>query len=89
VPETVDSNSGFKDYEIISLLGEGATSKVMKVREKSSGKLFAMKIMYKERKVLVNNHPFLVALHSCFQTRRKIYLGTSQVCLKMFIDNRN
>ena len=42
-----------KDYELIKVLGEGAFAKVILVRNKTNGKLFAMKVIHK-KKITVN-----------------------------------
>jgi serine/threonine protein kinase len=80
---------GASDFEFIRLLGEGATCKVFQVRRKKTGKMYAVKILSKdriignhkkveqaltERKVLVEvRHPFIVQLHWTFQTRSHLY----------------
>ena len=80
---------GASDFEFIRLLGEGATCKVFQVRRKKTGKMYAVKVLSKdrilgnhrkveqaltERKVLVEvRHPFIVQLHWTFQTRLHLY----------------
>jgi serine/threonine protein kinase len=80
---------GASDFDFIRLLGEGATCKVFQVRRKKTGKMYAVKVMGKdrilgnhrkieqaltERKVLVEvRHPFIVQLHWTFQTRSHLY----------------
>ena len=38
---------GLDDFEILSLIGKGAFGKVWKVKEKSTSKIYAMKVMQK------------------------------------------
>lgn len=83
------SKIGASDFEFIRLLGEGATCKVFQVRRKKTGKIYAVKVLSKERllgnhkkveqalterQVLVEvRHPFIVQLHWTFQTRSYLY----------------
>ncbi|KAL9647912.1 hypothetical protein ABK040_008183 [Willaertia magna] len=77
------------DFELIAVVGRGSFGKVMKVKEKSSGKVFAMKVLRKDMIVKENmvshtkaekqilqeiNHPFIVKLYYAFQTEEKLYL---------------
>lgn len=72
-----------KDFEQIKVIGRGGFSRVILVRKKDTGRLYAMKIMKKnkiirekklkpilsERKVLEKlNHPFIIKLHWAFQS---------------------
>ncbi len=77
------------DFEFLRVLGRGSFGKVFLARRYSTQKLFAVKVLDKravvrrnetqhimaERNVLRRNHqhPFLVSLHSSFQTREKLY----------------
>ncbi len=69
------------DFEQIKVIGRGGFSRVILVRKKDTGRLYAMKIMKKnkilrekklkpvlsERKILEKlNHPFVVKLHWAF-----------------------
>eukprot|EP01061_Rhynchopus_euleeides_P041550 TRINITY_DN7266_c0_g1_i1.p1 TRINITY_DN7266_c0_g1~~TRINITY_DN7266_c0_g1_i1.p1 ORF type:complete len:484 (+),score=189.07 TRINITY_DN7266_c0_g1_i1:101-1453(+) len=80
---------GLDDFEPLCVVGKGSFGKVMQVRKKDTGEIFAMKSMYKEvilRENLVDhtnaeknilgmiNHPFIVNLHYAFQTADKLYL---------------
>lgn len=82
-PLTVD------DFELLKVIGKGSFGKVMQVRKKDSGKIFAMKVLKKatlvarkqvahtrtERKVLEDiSHPFVCHLKYAFQTESKLYL---------------
>ncbi len=79
------------DFEVLKLLGEGSFGKVFLVRKKDSGKLLAMKTLYKDS-IQMNNqenhtkterilleiiiHPFIINLEYAFQTSDKLYLIT-------------
>ncbi|KAE8585609.1 hypothetical protein XENTR_v10021375 [Xenopus tropicalis] len=75
------------DFDYLKLLGKGTFGKVILVREKSSGRYYAMKILRKEviiakdevahtlteSRVLQNTkHPFLTALKYAFQTSDRL-----------------
>lgn len=77
------------DFELIKILGRGSFSRVVLVRKKDSGQLYAMKILLKselkrrnqvehtntERRILTNySHPFIVKLYYSFQTQDKLYM---------------
>lgn len=77
------------DFDLLEVIGIGSFGKVMLVRKKDSGRLYAMKILKKlqivkrdevdhtksERVILANNrNPFLVGLKYSFQSTEKIYL---------------
>ncbi|KAL9647939.1 hypothetical protein ABK040_008209 [Willaertia magna] len=81
-----------KDFDLLTVVGRGSFGKVMKVKEKSTGKTFAMKVLRKDMIVKENmvahtiaeknilesiDHPFIVALHNAFQTDEKLYLVLS------------
>lgn len=76
-------------FEKIRLLGKGDVGKVFLVREKSSSRLYAMKILNKkemiernkikralaEQEILAtSNHPFIVTLYHSFQLEDSLYL---------------
>eukprot|EP00736_Rhodelphis_marinus_P004792 Rmarinus@m.29730 len=76
------------DFELIRVLGKGSYGKVMLVKKKDSGKLYAMKVLKKaaiiqkkqvqhtktERHVLGSiKHPYIVTLHYAFQTPEKLH----------------
>jgi len=77
------------DFEIIKVVGEGASCSVLQVRKKDSGKLYAIKMMNKdriltnhkrmeralmERQVLVKTkHPFIIQMYWAFQTRTHLF----------------
>ena len=83
---------GADDFEMLKVLGKGAFGKVMLVKAKDSGTIYAMKSLSKavlmernevvhtktERKALEDtHHPFLVHLRFAFQTPTKLYLVLS------------
>lgn len=80
---------GPDSFKVIKLLGVGSFGEVFLVEKIDSGKLFAMKILKKdkifkrnltkyavvERNVLcVSSHPFIVKLHYAFQTSDRLFL---------------
>ncbi|KAJ3216024.1 hypothetical protein HK099_006094 [Clydaea vesicula] len=88
--QTVTSSSlSVDDFVFLKLLGKGSFGKVLQVRKKDTGRIYAMKILVKrdiverqeiqhtisERNVLVQaSSPFLVSLKFSFQTPEKLYL---------------
>ena len=79
------------DFEDIKLIGKGSYGKVVLVRLKSNGKLYAMKILNKvllkltkqeahtknERNLMTKiNNPFIVNIKFAFQDKSKLYLVT-------------
>jgi serine/threonine protein kinase len=77
-----------EDFDLLNLVGKGSFGKVMQVRKKSNGKIYAMKVLDKKH-ILDHNevehtlaeknilqrivHPFLVNLNWSFQTADKLY----------------
>lgn len=70
------------EFEFLSVIGKGSFAKVTLVKEKETGRLYALKSMKKkyiekknqvkrimtERDILVKiNHAFLIKIHSSFQ----------------------
>ncbi|ELP92715.1 hypothetical protein EIN_371170 [Entamoeba invadens IP1] len=92
-PQAVVDGQGQKkktvdDFEMLSLIGKGSFGKVMQVKEKETGKVYAMKILNKshiidnnevehtmaEKSVLSKSkNPFLMQMHYSFQTGDKLY----------------
>ncbi|NWV16615.1 AKT2 kinase, partial [Origma solitaria] len=81
------SKATMNDFDYLKLLGKGTFGKVILVREKASGRYYAMKILRKEviiakdevahtvteSRVLQNTrHPFLTALKYAFQTNDRL-----------------
>uniref|UniRef100_A0A6A7G348 non-specific serine/threonine protein kinase n=1 Tax=Hirondellea gigas TaxID=1518452 RepID=A0A6A7G348_9CRUS len=79
---------GLDDFEFLKVIGRGSFGKVMQVRKKDTGEIYAMKILKKdaiiarnqvehtraERKILqALTHPFLMGLRYAFQTKGKLY----------------
>ncbi|XP_065679707.1 protein kinase C iota type isoform X1 [Hydra vulgaris] len=77
------------DFEFIRVIGRGSYAKVMMVRLKKTDRIYAMKVIKKElvnddedidwvqteKHVfeIASNHPFLVGLHSCFQSKSRLF----------------
>jgi len=77
-----------EDFDLLALVGKGSFGKVMQVRKKDDGKIYAMKVLDKKH-ILSHNevehtlaekhilqqihHPFLVNLNFSFQTEDKLY----------------
>ncbi|KAH9844046.1 Pkinase-domain-containing protein [Rhodofomes roseus] len=79
---------GPQSFQKIKMLGRGDVGKVYLVREKKTGKLFAMKVLSKkemierkkikraltEQEILATaNHPFIVTLYHSFQSDQYLY----------------
>ena len=80
---------GPQDFELLSVIGRGAFGKVLQVRHRRSGKIYAMKVLHKrhladkgqvsythvERQIMASvDHPYLVSLKFAFQTHERLYL---------------
>lgn len=80
---------GMEDFDLLKVLGRGGFGKVMMVRHKATGEIYAMKVLHKEaiiarnqvqhtkteRNILqVIDHPNIVKLHYAFQSEGKLYL---------------
>ncbi|XP_067627493.1 uncharacterized protein aPKC isoform X2 [Eurosta solidaginis] len=77
------------DFELIRVIGRGSYAKVLMVELKTTRRIYAMKVIKKalvtddedidwvqtEKHVFetASNHPFLVGLHSCFQTPSRLF----------------
>ena len=44
-----NAKPSIQDYDLIKVLGEGAFAKVIMVRDKLSGKIYAMKVIHKSK----------------------------------------
>jgi serum/glucocorticoid-regulated kinase 2 len=77
------------DFELLTVIGKGSFGKVMQVRKKDDGKIYAMKVLRKdtivarkqvahtkaEKNILMRiQHPFIVNLNYAFQTKDKLYM---------------
>lgn len=80
--------ASLEDFTLIRVIGKGSYGKVMLVRHKADGKVYAMKMLRKEHVVKRNHveftqternvlglvhHPFIVELVYAFQTPKKLY----------------
>ena len=77
------------DFDLIKVIGRGSYAKVLMVELKSTRRIYAMKVIKKELVTddedidwvqtekhvfeTASNHPFLVGLHSCFQTPSRLF----------------
>ncbi|XP_071502738.1 protein kinase C iota type-like isoform X3 [Diadema antillarum] len=77
------------DFEMLRVIGRGSYAKVLLVELKATGRVYAMKVIKKELVTddedidwvqtekhvfeTASNHPFLVGLHSCFQTVSRLF----------------
>ncbi|KAK2175595.1 hypothetical protein NP493_720g01025 [Ridgeia piscesae] len=78
-----------EDFELVRVIGRGSYAKVFVVEQRRTKRLYAMKVIKKElvnddedidwvqteKHVfeVASNHPFLVGLHSCFQTPSRLF----------------
>uniref|UniRef100_A0A665X2G3 protein kinase C n=1 Tax=Echeneis naucrates TaxID=173247 RepID=A0A665X2G3_ECHNA len=81
---------GLGDFDLIRVIGRGSYAKVLLVRLKKNEQMYAMKVVKKElvhddedidwvqteKHVFeqASTNPFLVGLHSCFQTESRLFL---------------
>ncbi|CBY11270.1 unnamed protein product [Oikopleura dioica] len=86
---SVQRGFNFHDFELIKVIGRGSYAKVLLVRLHTTKRLYAMKVIKKElvcdeedidwvqteKHVFetASNHPFLVGLHSCFQSPSRLF----------------
>lgn len=77
------------DFEMLRVIGRGSYAKVLLVELKATNRVYAMKVIKKELVTddedidwvqtekhvfeTASNHPFLVGLHSCFQTVSRLF----------------
>ena len=80
-------NVNLDSFVLLTTVGKGSFGKVIQVRKKDTGEIFAMKVLKKdhvvqrnqvehtmaERRILENiRHPFIVSLRYAFQTTQKL-----------------
>jgi serum/glucocorticoid-regulated kinase 2 len=85
----MEDHRPLEDYSLLSVIGKGSYAKVVLVRKKLNGNLYALKSMKKkyielkqqcqrimtERNILTEiKHPFLIKIHASFQSDAKLYL---------------
>ncbi|KAI9565633.1 hypothetical protein GHT06_009425 [Daphnia sinensis] len=86
---TVQRPYSMADFELIRVIGRGSYAKVLMVELRRTRRVYAMKVIKKELVTddedidwvqtekhvfeTASNHPFLVGLHSCFQTSSRLF----------------
>ncbi|KAI6650752.1 aPKC [Oopsacas minuta] len=84
-----DSTISIDDFNILKVIGRGSYAKVLLAEQKKTSKLYAMKVVKKELLTdeedfdwvqtekhvfeVASNHPYLVGLHSCFQSESRLF----------------
>ena len=84
-----DSTISIDDFNILKVIGRGSYAKVLLAEQKKRSKLYAMKVVKKELLTdeedfdwvqtekhvfeVASNHPYLVGLHSCFQSESRLF----------------
>ncbi|XP_066297520.1 protein kinase C iota type-like isoform X13 [Branchiostoma lanceolatum] len=84
-----DQHIGLDEFDLMRVIGRGSYAKVLMVRLRKTQRIYAMKVVKKElvnddedidwvqteKHVFetASNHPFLVGLHSCFQTESRLF----------------
>ena len=87
---------GLDQFDLIKVIGRGSYAKVFLVEYRKTRKCYAMKVIKKsivdddedidwvqtEKHVFeqATNHPFLVGLHSCFQTESRLFFVIEYLC---------
>lgn len=86
----ISQGLSLQDFDLLRVIGRGSYAKVLLVRLKKNDQTYAMKVVKKElvhdeedidwvqteKHVFeqASNNPFLVGLHSCFQTPSRLFL---------------
>lgn len=88
LPKGEGQSLSITDFEVLSKIGEGGFGTVLLVRKRSTGKLYALKVLVKKnmrrsgdaRRAISESaamqeikHPFVVTLHFAFQDTNHIY----------------
>ncbi|KAK7496787.1 hypothetical protein BaRGS_00011996 [Batillaria attramentaria] len=84
-----ESKLGIEDFQLLRVIGRGSYAKVLQVEHKRTKRIYAMKVIKKElvnddedidwvqteKHVFetATNYPFLVGLHSCFQSESRLF----------------
>ena len=80
------NSAGIEDFEVIRLIGRGATSKVFLVKNKFNHNFYALKSLVKNymemnnednnlKKIKELKFPFLINTALCFETNEKVYFA--------------
>uniref|UniRef100_A0A673U6K7 protein kinase C n=1 Tax=Suricata suricatta TaxID=37032 RepID=A0A673U6K7_SURSU len=93
----ISQGLGLQDFDLIRVIGRGSYAKVLLVRLKKNDQMYAMKVVKKElvhddedidwvqteKHVFeqASSNPFLVGLHSCFQTTSRFY--AAEICIAL------
>ncbi|EDV23908.1 uncharacterized protein TRIADDRAFT_57608 [Trichoplax adhaerens] len=88
-PTPQEGQVSLEDFNLFKVIGRGSYAKVLMVQYKKTKAIYAMKVIKKEiindeedidwvqteKHVfeIASNHPFLVGLHSCFQTNSRLF----------------
>mmetsp|Transcript_32820 Transcript_32820/g.60042 ORF Transcript_32820/g.60042 Transcript_32820/m.60042 type:complete len:519 (-) Transcript_32820:75-1631(-) len=88
--QSMDDRIGLGSFQIVRVLGTGASCRVVQVKHKMNGQMYAVKVMSKrkivthekkleraiaEKRILAKlNHPFVVSLHWAFQTEAHLFM---------------
>ncbi len=82
------------DFEVVKVIGKGGFARVLEVRKRDTGLIYAMKVISKafvvkkskvpqilaEKRILARiSHPFIVRLHSAFQSVSPAATGRSDI----------
>nr|XP_027194861.1 protein kinase C iota type-like [Dermatophagoides pteronyssinus] len=86
---TAATGYSLDDFELLRVIGRGSYAKVLMVELKQTQRIYAMKVIKKELVTddedidwvqtekhvfeTASNYPFLVGLHSCFQTQSRLF----------------